>query len=127
MATKKKTTKTQKERTVSFSEFQAWLEGVEEMQPDDWAPSLEQWRRIRSKIDTVVTDESEEGTVVNNVVPRPAPKPAPRPRQPAPRPTTSALDESSALTPASHNSAGAGTAVKTPDIDSSGGYTTSLI
>lgn len=42
-------------KKISMKEFQAWLSGVEEMQPQDWHPDLNQWRIIRTKIDTVVT------------------------------------------------------------------------
>jgi len=34
-------------------EFRAWLSGIEDMQPDDWSPSRDQWIKIRAKIDSV--------------------------------------------------------------------------
>lgn len=36
---------------LTVSEFRYWLSGVEEMQPDDWCPSKQQWDKIRDKID----------------------------------------------------------------------------
>lgn len=48
MATRKRTKK------QTLAEFRAWLSGVEELQPDDWAPSAEQWKLIRDKIGGIV-------------------------------------------------------------------------
>lgn len=61
MATRKRTKK------QSLAEFRAWLNGVEELQPDDWAPTAEQWQLIRAKID---------GIAEPKVVAAPAPAPA---------------------------------------------------
>lgn len=47
MATRKRTKK------QTLAEFRAWLSGVEELQPDDWAPTPEQWKLIRDKIDGI--------------------------------------------------------------------------
>lgn len=67
--------------TVTLSMFKSWLEGVEEMQGDDWTPTSTQWKRIREKIDTI---ENEPGThqvaTPNKVVTQ-------RPRVSAPVPT----------------------------------------
>ncbi len=38
---------------ISLEQFRSWLQGVEDMQPDDWIPNAEQWKRIREKIDQV--------------------------------------------------------------------------
>lgn len=38
---------------ISLEKFKAWLEGVEEMQPEDWHPDAVQWRKIREKIDLI--------------------------------------------------------------------------
>jgi hypothetical protein len=43
-----------KPKTQTLGEFRSWLEGVEEMQAENWAPDLTQWRRIREKIDNIV-------------------------------------------------------------------------
>lgn len=44
---------TKKRNSISMDQFRSWLEGVEDMQPADWTPDQEQWRRIREKIDLV--------------------------------------------------------------------------
>jgi hypothetical protein len=41
-------------KKYTLGEFKAWLEGVEEIQPDDWHPDLTQWRMIREKIAAIV-------------------------------------------------------------------------
>lgn len=38
---------------MTIQEFRYWLEGVEEMQPDDWSPDSRQWARIREKLETI--------------------------------------------------------------------------
>lgn len=40
-------------KEISFAEFKSWLQGVEDMQPADWAPSREQWLKIREKLMSV--------------------------------------------------------------------------
>ena len=42
-------------KKISMLEFRAWLQGVEDLQPKDWHPNLEQWKMIRSKIDQINT------------------------------------------------------------------------
>lgn len=37
--------------TIDVDTFKSWLQGVEDMQGADWCPSLEQWRKIRQKIE----------------------------------------------------------------------------
>ncbi len=61
-------------KTITVNEFKMWLEGVEEMQPDDWAPDSRQWARIRAKIDSIAESSPQHTTVpsVRNV-PAPAP------------------------------------------------------
>lgn len=46
-----------KKRT--FSEFMSWLEGVEAMQGNEWAPEPSQWKAIREMLDNVVPDKVE--------------------------------------------------------------------
>lgn len=41
-------------KKYTLAEFKAWLEGVEEIQPNDWHPDLDQWRMIREKIGGIV-------------------------------------------------------------------------
>ncbi len=51
MANKKQTNK-----TITLSEFHAWLDGVEELQAKSWVPDASQWRLIRNKIKLIVPD-----------------------------------------------------------------------
>lgn len=37
----------------TLKEFRAWLQGVEELQPDKWHPDLAQWKLIRARIDGI--------------------------------------------------------------------------
>jgi len=46
-----------KTKRITLVEFRAWLEGVEELQPDNWAPNAEQWKLIRAKIDSIGAKE----------------------------------------------------------------------
>jgi len=105
-----------RKKKISLAEFRAWLEGVEELQPMDWSPSLDQWQLTRNKINLII-----EPTVTN---PTPGPSHQAQARTPQgiagfpvpgggtalppPTPPPSAISEQSV--------------VKTPDIDSSGGY-----
>lgn len=43
----------------TLSEFRAWLSGVEELQPADWAPDAAQWKLIREKIDNIAEPKNE--------------------------------------------------------------------
>lgn len=52
MAKKKKAIKKQ-----TLNEFKAWLEGVEELQTDSWAPDKSQWDKIRTRIENIKPDE----------------------------------------------------------------------
>ncbi len=58
MSNKRKT----KDQTISVAEFKQWLSGVEDMQPGDWIPNSEQWKKIRAKIaqlsDEMVAEEA---------------------------------------------------------------------
>lgn len=40
----------QKQKSISINDFKMWLEGVEEMQPEDWVPNEHQWKLIRAKL-----------------------------------------------------------------------------
>jgi len=43
-----------KKRQFTLGEFRAWLDGIEELQPSNWSPSLEQWKLIRQRISSIV-------------------------------------------------------------------------
>ena len=67
----------------TLSEFRAWLNGVEELQPEDWAPNAAQWKLIREKIDSIAEPKADVDTdalakaiegISNNQRP-PAPQP----------------------------------------------------
>lgn len=45
-----------KKKRVTLNEFKAWLDGVEELQPDDWTPTADQWKLIRTKIGNIKED-----------------------------------------------------------------------
>lgn len=63
-------------KKYTLAEFKAWLEGIEEIQPNDWHPDLTQWRMIRDKIGAI-----QEPTKQSPVV-TPAPTFSPPPRLP---------------------------------------------
>lgn len=46
----KRASKTKSKKQYTLSEFKAWLEGIEELQPDDWSPDASQWKTIREKL-----------------------------------------------------------------------------
>lgn len=48
------------DETIDIDTFKAWLSGVEDMQGDDWTPSAEQWKKIRSKINLLTAPEYED-------------------------------------------------------------------
>lgn len=75
MAAQKKRASKRSNKKMSLKEFRAWLQGVEELQPDDWCPDKEQWKKIRQKIDNIVEEEPQQ--VVTQ-----APAPQPQPMQP---------------------------------------------
>ncbi len=54
VAIKKKTKRKPKQ---TLAEFRAWLSGVEELQTDDWFPTMEQWSLIRGRIDKIIEPE----------------------------------------------------------------------
>ena len=53
-----------RKKKTYLTEFKAWLEGVEEMQDDDWVHNPEQWKKIRGKIESL--EEEPPAPVVNN-------------------------------------------------------------
>lgn len=36
--------------TITISEFKAWLEGITDLQGDDWSPNPQQWVKIKTKL-----------------------------------------------------------------------------
>lgn len=52
-----------KRKRLTLSEFKAWLQGVEELQPKGWSPTAEQWALVRSKIELI----SESSVTVTRV------------------------------------------------------------
>ena len=54
------------QKSQTLAEFRAWLEGVEELQDENWSPNKSQWDLIREKINNIV--------IIN--------QPAPMPMQP---------------------------------------------
>ena len=117
MTIKKKTRRTSNKK-VSLNEFKAWLEGIEELQPRDWAPNSDQWKTIRNKIKLI--EESEP--VVSQVL-QPVPQLAPVPQQsafsvpnnPAPTVEQVPLPSNAGVIPSNKPT------IKTPNLDTSDG------
>lgn len=118
-----------KDETLTIAQFEAWLEGVEEMQPDDWTPSEAQWKRIRAKIAKLCEDMEKQplhGHHVPNVgVPVVPQYPTHNPRVSDHVHPSTLVDVAVTPSPAvPHKPLGAQTSsvtVKTPDIDTSNG------
>jgi hypothetical protein len=51
--------KSARSKKKTFSEFKAWLQGVEAMQASDWVPDSHQWSVIRKELNNVIPDEVE--------------------------------------------------------------------
>lgn len=80
---------TMSDSQMSLRDFKQWLAGVEEMQGAEWVPSMEQWKKIREKIDSI-TEVEVKHTIPQVSYPAPAP---PMPYTPAPQyPQSSGLD-----------------------------------
>lgn len=150
-ATRKKTTK--KPKPVTLSEFKAWLEGVEELQPEGWHPDASQWELVRDKMLSIIEPEYDAVPVPKQQAPvHTNPQPAPvQPYNevvedmpqiiPGPPMQSSALPmdvepANISMTPAAKamlsgrplpGTPGPDGKVKTPNIDTSNGsYTTSF-
>jgi len=52
----------------TLREFKAWLQGVEELQPDNWCPNRDQWILIREKIDSIIEEKPVEKIVEKQTV-----------------------------------------------------------
>jgi hypothetical protein len=55
-------------KQLTLNQFKSWLEGVEEMQGDDWTPSPEQWKKIRLKISLVLDEADDLESIVRRVL-----------------------------------------------------------
>lgn len=129
-ATRKRKTK------QSLKEFRAWLQGVEELQSDEWSPNFDQWKLIRDKIDgiieeKVVVEKTTASPHVNNNAPpvynTPPPPGLPPGIQPPP-PVGGFIPTDVEMSPAARqllNPAVNGGKVVTPNIDTSDGNITS--
>lgn len=114
-------TKSQKKSAgTSLALFKAWLAGIEEMQGEDWHPNAEQWKRIKDKLMSVeetVAAEPEapayRAPVMQAYQPQQQFIPAP------PMPQASAMQFNNPNSPLP--------SVRTPDIDSTSGYESSLV
>ena len=40
-------------KTISLPEFQSWLQGIYDLQGDDWSPNPDQWKKIKDKMASV--------------------------------------------------------------------------
>jgi len=82
-------------KKITYTEFLAWLGGVEDMQSDDWHPDSEQWKTIRAKLSCVVADVEEviiqqsPGSISGT----PVAFEGPMPGTPVPTRTVSTFDE----------------------------------
>jgi hypothetical protein len=107
-----------KKRKIDVTEFRAWLEGVEEMQGPEWVPNLEQWQRIREKIDSIREDAP---------VPKQqrAEQPAPQQQRPVqyaqPAPQYSTLGAEPQRSQPIPRQTQPGGMIKTPDLDTGDG------
>lgn len=99
-----------KTKRISLLEFRAWLEGVEELQPKDWAPNLEQWKLIRAKIDAI---GAKEGAVEAEAA-KPAAKPT---KQYVPNTLLKQPQQVQATPPASENPLLNGGFIPPPEIE----------
>lgn len=70
-----------KRKRITLSEFRAWLQGVEELQPKGWSPNTEQWKLIRDKIDAITETKTQ---VVEHSSPNTVAAPVFRPNMPRP-------------------------------------------
>ena len=110
-------------KEITIMEFRAWLQGVEEMQEDDWHPNETQWKKIRGKIDCVI--QGVQPVAPSGFVPQ-------QPQQIIQnfQPDRSALDNVPMPVPIQLNPNAPmnkveGEQVKTPNIDTSDGNYTS--
>ena len=116
-------------KKLTIKEFRMWLEGVEEMQEEGWTPNTVQWRRIRDKLNEI--DDTPSGVLHRAAAPVSNAQMIEPPRPPAPSgpvqfappgigggvfPTPSAELAQRPFMPET-----TGMAVRTPNIDTTGG------
>lgn len=83
-----------KTKKISLIEFKAWLDGIEEMQPEGWSPNAEQWKTIRNKFDLIEIPKEKKVNNQSQIAPAPT-RPLPRrPSIPAPPPVGGGIPES---------------------------------
>jgi len=72
------------DKKITVKEFKMWLQGVEEMQPEDWTPDARQWARIREKINSIEESVGQQPVATQPLQPMPTnPVPRPLPAVPA--------------------------------------------
>jgi len=47
------------QKKLTIPEFKAWLDGLSDIQPEDWAPDLNQWKKIKLKIQSLEDFETQ--------------------------------------------------------------------
>ncbi len=124
------------EKQITLNEFKMWLSGVEEMQMNDWVPNDVQWKKIREKIDTIV-DSGSVSTPQQQILHREPRVGSREQEQPVVRYdgpvqfAPSGLSNVPAAPPSNNalfgNADNPGSTVKTPNIDSSNGYTPAFV
>jgi hypothetical protein len=50
-------------KQMTLQEFKAWLEGIEEVQPANWHPTIEQWKLIRDRIEHIKIEQVQQPQV----------------------------------------------------------------
>jgi hypothetical protein len=88
--------KSARSKKKTFSEFKAWLQGVEAMQASDWVPDSHQWSVIRKELNNVIPDVVEVEVEIQREpffqpapftqFPTEHPMPPPQQRQNSPQP-----------------------------------------
>lgn len=97
-----------KVKKQTLAEFQAWLEGVEEISGSDWVPSKEQWTMIRTRINNIsdepvhIVTEAVSGNIANPN----NPYPQVQPRAPGATPPPSEFIPQAPAPPSSFDRAG---------------------
>lgn len=115
-------------KPITLKDFKSWLEGVEDMQEEDWTPTPAQWKKIREKIDQI-----QETPVPSSqsFTQQPWVSQTPTYQQPSPHivKPLKTNDVSSDLLPSVKNESSLLTDhVKTPNIDTSDGkYNTNFL
>lgn len=128
--------KRKRKQKQSLKEFKAWLQGVEELQPDGWAPNAEQWKLIRNKIDGIVEEKPAAPQPQRSLTQPTQPMPSHNQAQanpvvqtalPQPPPVGGLPPVEVEMTPAARKllNPGADGKTQTPDMDTSDGNVTS--